>query len=438
EGTHGIYRRGSVGSRGEEIEWIRPFLFGHWDPAAQSDKKDQLASPDAYPDPLFDLAEMLASILLDICVDPDPIIEDSMGQIGEFDRRFGEEILCEYWENPQSHPPPLPLLFDRSAAEHCYSQIIVTFMSQIEGWIESLNTLDLPSPKRDTGPTKQWFRFAIADRLIYKACMISDHKERYEIGGVDNTTTTVDIAVKMALYFVNNEYSSLFSSTPPSSPPPSDEDEDDEKGPESAEAGPRNVVIWPGNITGNPKINIMQGSSVTVGKEPRQEESTRGSTTPSPPEPGTKVWATLDDGQLKFASINQVKESSEGELEMDITTHVTGSENTPEEGMTLPMAMVSRRIAVQKRDEILRHYHLPGAPRFEQGQTVYIEDLDRVSEFDLPPIEERNPLSFGQITHFYHCPNRNQNKRRIIVEVLMDHTDELRLYPIERLHLPDI
>ena len=129
-----------------------------------------------------------------------------MNQIGEFDRRFGEEFLCTYWEDPQSHPAPQPLLPDRPPDQHCYSQIIVTFMSQIEGWIENLNTLELSGPECDTEPTKQWFRFAIADRLIYKACLI----ERYMIGGTDNTTTTVDIATKMALYLVNNDYSRIF------------------------------------------------------------------------------------------------------------------------------------------------------------------------------------------------------------------------------------
>ena len=76
--TQGINRRSSVGPQGEEIEWIRPYLFGHWNSENDPEGEEIDKSPDAHPDPLFDLAELLASMLLDIWVDPDPLIEKHM------------------------------------------------------------------------------------------------------------------------------------------------------------------------------------------------------------------------------------------------------------------------------------------------------------------------------------------------------------------------
>jgi len=72
-----------------------------------------------------------------------------------------------------------------------------------------------------------------------------------------------------------------------------------------------------------------------------------------------------------------------------------------------------------------------------QYQTVYVVDLDGASELDLPVSENRN-ISFGKITYFYHSMHLGLTKHGIIVEVQMDDSNELRLYPIERLRVPDI
>jgi len=448
----------------EEITWVRPFILGGGETRPHTD--------DILPDPLFDLAELIASLLLDLWVNPERDIEDEMKKSQDYGGQSRRELIHEvFFEEGEKSRAALKFQF-------AYESIIDATIPRVEEWIDSID--DSRRSRQRSGvrakeATKEWFRWAIADRLMYRACVISTNEGYDLLIAEDDENGTPEIALKIALKVL---------------------DFDEEQHKKSPEVGYdlekyiqyfANVLnIDASDNKGKQEFNIEQKSDIVV--EDRQgskygidfkmksiprfktvyrddyplshilhdvetgkilEKRLRSHWSPSflqnrtaDWKPDTKVWAELDDGQFKFASINQVRESSEGELEMDITTHVTGSEDTEEDRMTLPMAKVSRRIAVLKSKgvptEILYKYHLVGAPRFEVGQTVYIEDLDRASEFDLPPIEERNPLSFGLITHFYLCPHRNPKERRIIVEVQMDHTGELRLYPYERLHRPGI
>ncbi|SVD50837.1 uncharacterized protein METZ01_LOCUS403691, partial [marine metagenome] len=204
-----IHRWGEVPVHGGHVEWIRPFVFGHYrhgiDAAmdgsllVSASAGDSLAKapelrPDEYPDPLFDLAELIASLLLDIWIDPDPAIKEEGSGLVErgIDKKSGEYLLCNIWAKEKE-----PLKGYR-----CYREIFRS-LELVMKWIDRIDDKesDIIGGRE---PTQKWFRYAIADRLIYRALLISSNPGCFEIGSEGKINTT-EIALRIAQCIIKEE-----------------------------------------------------------------------------------------------------------------------------------------------------------------------------------------------------------------------------------------
>ena len=147
--------------------------------------------PDEYPDPLFDLAELIASLLLDIWIEPDDIINEGLDVI-DIDVKSGEYLLCDIWDSETKE----------IQGRQCYEEIFRS-LELVMKWIDRIEE----KKSETTGgaePTKKWFRYAIADRLIYRALLISSNPGCFEIGSEGKINTT-EIALRIARGIIKEE-----------------------------------------------------------------------------------------------------------------------------------------------------------------------------------------------------------------------------------------
>jgi hypothetical protein len=208
-----IFRSGEVTVNGEDVVWIRPFVFGHHQSGDETEdlglplaivygerpRRAPGLRPDEYPDPLFDLAELIASLLLDIWVDPDPNISRGLDELG-IDKKSGEYLLCDIWAEEKEWIDGYP--------QQCYYQIIKS-IDLVNEWVDRIDDKN-SHIVGGAEPTKEWFRYAIADRLIYRALLISSNEGCFEIGS-EGKVNTPEIALRIARCIIDEAADTVFA-----------------------------------------------------------------------------------------------------------------------------------------------------------------------------------------------------------------------------------
>ena len=151
---------------------------------------------DILPDPLFDLAELIASLLLDLWVNPERDIEDEMKKSQDYGGQSRRELIHEvFFEEGEKSRAALKF-------QYAYESIIDATIPRVEEWIDSID--DSRRSRKRSGvrakeATKKWFRWAIADRLMYRACVISTNSGADLLIAEDDENGTPEIALKIAL-----------------------------------------------------------------------------------------------------------------------------------------------------------------------------------------------------------------------------------------------